>query len=159
MLALEGMPAFYIHSLLATSNDYERYARTGRKRSINRRQWHRDEIEQILADSNSPNARIHKRLIDIIKMRKQQPAFHPNATQFTLHLGDQLFGFWRQSIDRSQSIFSVSNISKQAQTLSLADINLISTQGWHDLLSGQAFDTLDEKVVLAPYQSVWISNK
>ena len=159
MLALEGIPAFYIHSLLATSNDYERYARTGRKRSINRRQWHRDEIKQILADSNSPNARIHKRLIDIIKMRKQQPAFHPNATQFTLHLGDQLFGFWRQSIDRSQSIFSISNISKQAQTLSLADINLISTQGWHDLLSGQAFDTLDEKVVLAPYQSVWISNK
>ena len=159
MLALEGIPAFYIHSLLATSNDYERYSITRRKRSINRRQWNIDEIKQILADPDSPSARIHQRLIDIIKIRKKQSAFHPNATQFTLHLGDKLFGFWRQSMDRSQSIFSISNITKQPQTLSLADINLISTQGWHDLLSDRVFDTLDEKVVLAPYQSVWISNK
>lgn len=159
MLALEGIPAFYIHSLLATKNDYDRYAMTQRKRSINRRQWQMDEIKDILANPDSPHAHIHQRLLEIIKIRKSQPAFHPNATQFTLHLGDQLFGFWRQSIDRSQSIFSISNITKHEQTLSLTDINLISTQGWYDLLTDKIFEKLDEKIVLAPYQSVWISNR
>ena len=34
MLALEGIPGIYIHSMLGTSNDYEGLARTGRFRSI-----------------------------------------------------------------------------------------------------------------------------
>ena len=39
MLGLKGIPAFYIHSLLATPNDYEGMRRTGRARSINRRKY------------------------------------------------------------------------------------------------------------------------
>jgi sucrose phosphorylase len=65
------------------------------------------------------------RSCDLLAMRQRQAAFHPNATQFTLHLGNQLFGFWRQSADRRQSIFCVSNISREPQTLQLSDINLI----------------------------------
>ncbi|MEC7377955.1 MAG: sugar phosphorylase, partial [Pseudomonadota bacterium] len=50
MLALEGIPAFYIHSLLATENDLARVEHTGRLRSINRSQWQLDELEEKLAD-------------------------------------------------------------------------------------------------------------
>lgn len=159
MLALEGIPAFYIHSLLATENDYQRYAVTKRKRSINRTQWDIDDIDQRLANDNTHHARIHQKLKEIIQIRKQQKAFHPNATQFTLHLGDHIFGFWRQSMDRSQSIFSISNITHQPQELSLLDINLISTEAWCDLISGEKISSVDEKICLAPYQSMWISNQ
>ena len=31
MLGLEGIPAIYIHSLLATENDYQRYACNSRR--------------------------------------------------------------------------------------------------------------------------------
>src|SRR5690554_1950797 len=48
MLALEGIPGFYIHSLLGTSNDYGRMEQTGRFRSINRSQWSLDVLEQEL---------------------------------------------------------------------------------------------------------------
>src|SRR5690606_2834467 len=48
MLALEGIPAFYIHSLLATENDHERVKHTGRARSINRRQWQIKTLEALL---------------------------------------------------------------------------------------------------------------
>jgi len=159
MLALEGIPAFYIHSLLATENDHQRYAVTKRKRSINRTQWDIDDIDQRLANDNTHHARIHQKLKEIIQIRKQQKAFHPNATQFTLHLGDHIFGFWRQSMDRSQSIFSISNITHQPQELSLLDINLISTEAWCDLISGEKISSVDEKICLAPYQSMWISNQ
>ena len=159
MLALEGIPAFYIHSLLATENDHERYAKTCRKRSINRTQWDINDIDQRLTDQSTHHARINKRLKQIIQIRKKQKAFHPNATQFTLHLGDHIFGFWRQSMDRSQSVFSISNITHQPQQLSLLDINLISTETWIDLLSGEKIHSIDEKIHLEPYQSVWISNQ
>ena len=91
-------------------------------------------------------------------MRKEQAAFHPNATQFTLHLGEAIFGFWRQSMDRRQSIFCISNISSKPLPLALSDINLIGTDEWRDLISGEQFHGRDEEIELQPYQTLWITN-
>ncbi len=158
MLALEGIPAFYIHSLLATENDLERVEHTGRLRSINRSQWHLDELETKLADPLSHHSEAFKKLKRLIALRRKQPAFHPNATQFTLHLGLQLFGFWRQSMRRDQSIFCIHNISDEVQQVALSDINLIGTDHWQDLISGMTIDDLSGSITLKPYQSVWLSN-
>ena len=98
-------------------------------------------------------------MTELIKLRMEQPAFHPNATQFTLQLGDTLFGFWRQSIDRHQSIFCIFNISDQPQTLRVADLNLVATDEWHDLISGRATDSWQSEIQLTPYQCVWLSNR
>ena len=158
MLALEGIPAFYIHSLVGTSNDYERLESTKRNRTINRHRWQFEEISQELNDSNSQHSRVYHRLQLLIKIRRQQAAFHPNATQFTLHLGNEIFGFWRQSMDRRQSIFCISNISLNAQSLPLSDINLISTESWRDLISGETIGEIDGVLELEPYQTCWITN-
>ena len=74
-----------------------------------------------------------QQLKHLLQIRQQQPAFHPNATQFTLHLGDAVFAFWRQSLQREQSIFALNNVSDTEQTISLSDINLIDTDDWRDL--------------------------
>ena len=95
----------------------------------------------------------------LIAIRRKQPAFHPNATQFTLHLGLQLFGFWRQSMRRDQSIFCIHNITDEVQQVSLGDINLIGTDQWQDLISGLKIDDLSGSLTLKPYQSVWLSNR
>ncbi|MEQ9546318.1 MAG: sugar phosphorylase [Marinobacter sp.] len=159
MLALEGIPAFYIHSLLATENDYERAEHTGRLRSINRGQWKLESIESELANPMSHHSKVFRELKRLIAIRRRQPAFHPNATQFTLHLGLQLFGFWRQSMRRDQSIFCIHNISDEVQKIALSDINLIGTDQWVDLISGLRVDDLSGSITLKPYQSVWLSNR
>lgn len=159
MLALEGIPAFYIHSLLGTENDYARVEHTGRYRSINRHIWQSDTLEAALQDSGKHHRDVFERLIYLLRIRRRQPAFHPNATQYTLHLGTGVFAFWRQSIDRRQSIFCLNNISDQTQQINLSDINLISTDDWVDLIGGQRFTELDSQLSLAPYQSVWLSNR
>ncbi|AZT83374.1 alpha-amylase [Marinobacter sp. NP-4(2019)] len=159
MLALEGIPAFYIHSLLATENDYERAEHTGRLRSINRGQWKLESIESELANPLSHHSKVFRELKRLIAIRRRQPAFHPNATQFTLHLGLQLFGFWRQSMRRDQSIFCIHNISDEVQQVALSDINLIGTDQWVDLISGLQVDDLSGSITLKPYQSVWLSNR
>ena len=159
MLGLEGIPAFYIQSLFGSRNDYHRLQHTGRNRSINRPIWHTDELESALSDRDNLHGRVFSELKRLIGLRRQQPAFHPNATQFTLHLGTAVFGFWRQSIQRDQSIFCLSNVTRQRQILNLSDINLISTDHWHDLISGDQYDDPGEQLGLRPYQTVWISNR
>ncbi|WP_229954727.1 sugar phosphorylase [Parasphingorhabdus litoris] len=158
MLALEGIPAIYIHSLLATTNGYEEVNMTGHNRSINRRQLEYSDISAKLADQNSMESKVFTRFLWLIECRKQQPAFHPNAVQFTLALPEGLFGIWRQSLDRKQSIFAVTNVSKEAKTLALADINLIAGDPWWDLISGQSIEDIEGDFPLEPYQTVWISN-
>ncbi len=158
MLGLEGIPGIYVHSLLATTNDYQRMEHTGHNRSINRHQWQYDELQQVLSDESSHHYQVFDELKRLLKIRQQQPAFHPNATQFTLHLGEAIFGYWRQSHDRRQSIFCISNISDQPQELMLSDINLISTHDWFDLISGNEMLSQEMLIQLDPYQTLWISN-
>ncbi|MDA8781754.1 sugar phosphorylase [Porticoccaceae bacterium] len=157
MLALEGIPALYIHSLVGTRNDHQRVENSGHNRAINRHQWDYQKLETELADQGSSHHQVYNQLKQLLKIRRRQSAFHPNATQFTLHLGDQLFGFWRQSLDRQQSIFCISNISNQVQHLSLTDINLIDNEQWQDLISGQPCRP-NLQLPMQPYQTVWITN-
>ncbi len=159
MLSLEGIPGIYIHSLLGTRNDYQRAENSGHNRAINRHQWNYDSLKSELEDSTSHHYQVYNNLKSLLKIRCSQPAFHPNATQFTLHLGSQLFGFWRQSMDREQSIFCVSNVSNQTQPLDLSDLNLIDTENWYDLISGEQYSEDNHVVNLAPYQTVWITNQ
>jgi sucrose phosphorylase len=158
MLALEGIPGIYIHSLLATSNDIEKFEATGQNRSINRREWDYDELKAELADETSQHAIISSHLKKLIHLRQQQKAFHPNATQFTLHLSEQLFGFWRQSMDRRQSIFCIYNVSNEIQPLRISELNLIVMDRWWDMISGYIFDEQTETIALEPYQVLWITN-
>ena len=159
MLALEGVPGIYIHSLVGTRNDYQRVENAGHNRAINRHQWDYPELEARLADSESNESQVFSGLKQLLEIRRQQSAFHPNATQFTLHLGSQLFGFWRQSIDRQQSIFCVSNISDAVQSLNLSDINLIDNENWIELISGLNCNQKMQSIEMQPYQTVWITNR
>ncbi|MDA8962209.1 sugar phosphorylase [Congregibacter sp.] len=157
MLGLEGIPGIYIHSLVGTRNDMELLEITGQNRSINRHQWQLEELEAQLGDAGSDHAQVFSGIMNLLSIRQKQSAFHPNATQFTLHLGSSLFGFWRQSSDRRQSIFCISNVSNESEYLQLTDINLIEAQDWSDLISGE--DCNKQQMLLLPYQTVWISNR
>lgn len=95
----------------------------------------------------------------IISLRQKQIAFHPNATQYTLSLGNKLFGVWRQSIDRSQNIFAITNISSVVRELKLSKINLFENQLWFDLLKPDESLNNLKILKLKPFQTVWISNK
>ena len=158
MLALEGIPAFYIHSLFGTKNDNSLLSDTGQNRAINRHKWDADELNKCLGDSSSHHAQVFNGIKNLIRIRSRQPAFHPNATQFTLQFGEHVFAFWRQSIDRDQSIFALYNVTDVKQIIALSDLNLIDMDEWADLIKGKPITDLREKIELSPYQVLWISN-
>lgn len=158
VMALEGIPAFYIHALLGTSNDHEAVEKTGMNRSINRHRWNYPELQGLLANPDSIHSRVLAEMKRRLTVRRAQKAFHPNATQFTLHLGDKLFAFWRQSLERDQSIFALHNVSKEEVRVPCVRLNLIAGETWTDLLTGETMHPINGEVTLAPYQCRWISN-
>ncbi|MEM8501200.1 MAG: sugar phosphorylase [Pseudomonadota bacterium] len=158
MFGLEGIPAVYFHSFVATPNDHKRVEHSGHSRAINRHQWDESDLIARLEDPDSLQSQALAEMGRLLSIRREQAAFHPNATQFTLQLPEHLFGFWRQSMDRRQSIFCITNVSLHTVTLRMADVNLITTDSWFDLISAEPIEELDCSVDLSPYQTLWISN-
>ncbi len=159
LFSMEGIPAIYIQNYLGSKNDNAKVKKTNSFRSINRRNWNFDSLVKIFKNKSNINSKILHSLNRLMVLRKKQIAFHPNATQFTLQLGDIFFGIWRQSIDRSQSIFCISNLTNVKQKISLLDINLISTNNWFDILSNKKIKNIGEELLFKPYQTFWITNK
>lgn len=159
MFGLEGIPGIYIHSMLGTRNDYDKLKHTNHNRSINRHRWDYEELTKALNNKYNEHHKVLNRMLELVDIRSKQPAFHPNAVQFVLHLGLEMFGFWRQSLDRRQSIFCVSNITDEELKLPLSELNLIVTDTWYELIGGTEITDITEEIVLAPYQTVWVSNK
>lgn len=159
MMALEGLPAFYIHSLLATPNNKKGIKITGHNRTINRARWNYADLQQKLADPQSKQSIVLRELSRLIRIRRQQKAFHPNAVQYTLQLRDCFFGFWRQSLDREQSLFAVHNLSNKTRKFKLKKLNLVETYKWRDLISDRPIEDIQGTWKLGPYECLWITNE
>ena len=158
LFCLEGVPALYINNLFGSRNDTPGAKKSGINRRINREKFSMEWVRNCFEDSGSKESLLFSELKRLLKLRAQQAAFHPNATQFTLQLGSHLFGVWRQSSDRKQSIFAITNLLSDDVILDLSEINLINTESWMDLIQNKKFEIGKRRLRLEAYQSVWITN-
>ncbi len=158
ILSIEGVPAFYFNSFFATRNDDKSYLNSKVKRDLNRHKWNYSNLEATLNDENSIENKCYELLKTLISIRKAQPAFHPNATQFTLNLNKNVFSVWRQSRDRRQSIFAITNVTSKNIDLNTNMINLIDDEKWYDLLNPEVSFKDEQNIKLNPYQTIWITN-
>ncbi len=159
MFSLEGIPGVYIHSLVGTENYYEGVEHTSHNRTINRYKWLYPDLQEKIRDEKWHHHRVFEGITKLLEVRREQKAFHPNAVQFTLHVADEIFAYWRQSAFRDQSIFCIHNVSNKKFTLSLASINLIGLDTWRDLISGDVIEDLTAEIELKPYGFIWLTNK
>ncbi|GAB3368745.1 sugar phosphorylase [Spongiibacter taiwanensis] len=159
MLAIQGLPAFYIHSLLATENDENKVLHTSHNRSINRHQWQLDSLEEKL-NSDTHHRRIFAELKQLIALRSKQPAFHPNASQYPLHLGDSVFGIRRETRSRDerapQIVLALYNVTGEVQRIPMAELNLEEGQHWRDLFTGADVVGDEGYLRLPAYAYCWL---
>lgn len=156
-LSLRGIPAVYIHSLVATPNDHIGVERTGLTRAINRRKWDRGELEGLLADTDSTSGRVFSRYRRLLQIRRRQPAFHPDAAQRTLSLKDGLLGVERTAVDNGQRLLAVFNFTRRERrvaTTALAD----DLAAWTELIGEAAVNFDQGELVLPPYAAFWFSD-
>lgn len=157
MLALQGLPAIYIHSLLATPNYLKGVELTGHTRNINRRKWDYDELLDLLDSENTPNHQCFLSYRRLILLRCNEPCFHPDNPQTILNVDNHLFVILREDRQRGRRLLAVYNVTINPVSLE-ALVHLVELQGvnWYNLIEGEFITDELYTHTLKPYQFMWL---
>ncbi|WP_219836963.1 alpha-amylase family glycosyl hydrolase [Paenibacillus sp. R14(2021)] len=145
LLSVAGVPGIYIHSLLGSQNHYEGVEQSGINRRINREKLDIAALEAELASSPVRKG-IFERYSALIKRRRAQSAFHPQAKQEVLFLDDRVFAVARTNASTGEQVIVLVNVSADEVPLAL------EAQGT-DLISGRA---VNGGMTLMPYEAMWV---
>ena len=156
-MSLQGVPAFYLQAILASSNDLKTFGRTGERRDLNRERFDAETLFFKLKDTNSFSSQILTKLKSAMKIRSELDCFHPCSPMECLSKGrtDQVI------ISRGQNknkVFAIHNMTKVRLSISLSgDLgidNCFSENYFKDYLNNKLITR--DHIELAPYDVKWI---
>ena len=145
-MALMGIPAFYLPSLLGSRNDCDLVRKTGRARSINRSSFDAADIQRELAVPGSLRARVLGRLKRLLQIRRSLSAFHPDAAQEIPDFGSSVFAVRRENSSTGQVIIACHNVSDESVSFDIPE------RLWRDVIAG---GLASGTVTLPPYAVRW----
>ena len=148
MLTIIGMPGIYFHSLFGSRNWKEGVQVTKHNRTINRQKSERDELEKQLADTNSLRSKVFTRYRELLLARSSTSAFDPHGEQRVLDVGKDMFAVLRTSPDESKQVLCLQNVTSQE-----LEVENPIKKTVRDLLTNRS---VDSKIKLKPYKSVWL---
>ena len=151
MIAFEGIPAIYFNSIFGTSNDEYKYIISGNKRDLNRYKWNKKKLENQLKDKKSKQSIFYHKVTNLISIKKQNKAFHPNAKRESLNMGKKIFCFKRTSLDKKQTIYNITNLSSKYQKFKFN----YKFSKYKNLLDKTK---ISHKSELKPFETLWLSN-
>ena len=152
--SLAGVPALYYNSLLATPNDVEGVRLTGVNRSINRKKWSYNEVEEHLRDSEEAPRRVLDGIKRMLEIRRCQRAFHPEAGQECFDISPDVFTVSR-SFD-SQRILCFFNLTRESVSLRPIISALGDQSDWQMLYQQGEVKIDDGFLGMSPYAVAWI---
>ena len=150
-MSLAGVPAVYIHSILGSRNDLVGMEASGRNRSINRAKLQLEQVRTELVNPNHFRSQVFGRYRQLLQIRIQQSAFHPNAKQQAIDLGnDALLGILRDNDQTNARILAVFNLSDQSY--------MIDVSHWLGNVVTDLVTTTQQPnpIEIKPYQGMWL---
>lgn len=147
---LPGVPATYIHSLLGSRNWHAGVRQTGRARTINREKLDLDRLAASLNDPDSFRSRVFFPYLEMIRLWRQQPAFHPGAGCEILDADPGVFAIRRHT--EGQTIHALTNVTSRKLLIDLESLGIDLPA--RNLVSGRRIET--EPWQLSPYQFAWL---
>ena len=157
MLSMAGVPALYYNSLLAAPNDHRGMEQTGRNRTINRTKWVRSVIDERLADPSGSPARGLRILQEMLRVRKHQAAFHPEAPQTCLMVDPRAFVVRRTSRGGGQHLVCVANLSSDSVVLARSGLDLDDGAVLEAIFTHGSVDDDGVGLACSPYAMAWFS--
>ena len=146
MLAMRGIPAIYVHSLFASSNDHAGVAASGAARSINRHKFDPvEDLEAELDDATSRAARCLQAMHELIETRSGQAAFHPDVPQRIVDTPANVVGVDRYR-DGDPAVRVYVNVS--------GEDTVIADSG--DVLLGRRATVNAGSITLGPWGQAWV---
>ncbi|WP_372635622.1 sugar phosphorylase [Fodinibius sp.] len=160
MLSLQGVPGIYFQNLVASNNYIAGVLKKGEKRSINRKKWSYEELISRVEDESDPAHIVLNFYKKALNIRKEHPAFNPEAEQEVLDLGSDLFAFTRTAVRQEEEILIISNIAGKQVRVPGADLSSFTgtkeQKEVTDLLKGEV-RSVSPELILEPFETVWLS--
>lgn len=119
VLAMPGVPAIYIQSLLASRNDVQAVLRTGRARSINRSQHDYSQVAGSLADEQGLEGRVFSAIKHLIAVRREHAEFSPYAPFCVLELGHHVFAIQRGDASNDAAVNCIVNLTDKSTVIDI----------------------------------------
>ena len=154
VMALPGVPAFYLPALMATPNDLARFRRTGQRRDLNRPQFRTEALERRLQDPDSDLTAVLAKLRQALAVRASLPPLHPDADLTVLSQG-RLDRVILRRAREGQTLLAVHNMTSSRLTLRLSRYGEAENAVWTDCLSGEVLHT-NRLHSLEPYAVHWL---
>lgn len=151
-LSMPGIPGIYFHSLVGSRNYKEGVNLSGVNRTINREKFNYDRLVEKLNKEGSLEKIIFSAYRRLISIRTNESSFNPFGEFEFLDIKNGVFAILQSSLDKRESILALHNFCNDTITLSLPE-NF--SKDLKDLLSKTVVKT-DEKIVLEPYQVMWL---
>ncbi len=158
VMALKGVPAFYLPALLASENDIKSFSMTGQRRDLNREKF---KSENLLAVLNNPESNANKNLKylrNAMDVRSELKQFHPCSEMKCLSKGRSDIVVIKRS-SGPESVFAIHNMTENKINYQLNDIDLpkiidndFNTQ---DFLTSTKYNY--KNISLDPFQVIWLS--
>jgi len=152
MLALQGIPGIYFHSLVGTPNDLEGMQRTGRARTINRRKFERTELMSRLEVRGSPQQFVFDGYRRLLAARRRHAAFSPDAPQALIPCDNPGVLAFRRGEDEAP-VWVVANFLARPETLMLP---LDVGRGWVDLITDRQIPA-GQSIQMQPFELLWLA--
>lgn len=164
LLSLAGMPAIYVHALLGSRNWYDGVRQTKRLRTINRQKFDRVALEAELDDPTSMRHETFHALIDRIRVRSREPAFHPSGAQRLVASSRAFLAYERSAMDESSHVLCVHNVTGRPQTFEASASDGVTLRGpLVDLTNDERTTTVDPyghvTFALEPYGVAWMRQR
>ncbi|POP44373.1 sugar phosphorylase [Superficieibacter electus] len=150
LLSFPGVPAVYIQSILGSRNDYAGVEKLGYNRAINRQKYDAGEMEQSLFASQSLRSRAYHLLSQLIVLRRQNKAFHPDS-QFAIQTLNSSVMQITRTASNGEEITALFNISDHQQCIEA------KVKGGFDLINKHV--VMDTSITLQPWQVIWIKKQ
>ncbi|MEC9489752.1 MAG: sugar phosphorylase, partial [Halanaerobiales bacterium] len=158
MLALQGIPGIYLHSLLGSENYEQGVEETGAKRRINREKLDRGRLLNELNKEGSFRKQVFDSYRELLKLRQKNKAFAPASPQKILELDPNVFAVQRGEAE--QKITALTNVSAEVIELEIkADlIKAGNKSALRDIIKKEDYKIENDILYLklAPYQNRWL---
>ena len=142
VLALPGVPAFYLPALLAQANDLQRFSQSGHRRDLHRPQQQAEVLERELADPQHPASQVLAGLEQAMAIRRVHSALHPSAAMRVLSDGRSDLVLLERG-GGTRRLWAIHNLTGRRLSLHLASgLQHEAPQWW---------DALHQQVISGPY--------
>ncbi len=158
VMALKGVPAFYLPALLASENDIKSFSMTGQRRDLNREKFKLDNLVSVLNNPESNANKNIKYLGNAMDIRSKLEQFHPSSEMECLSKGRSDIVVIKRG-KGPKSVFAIHNMTENKINYQLDDYDLPelidNDFNMKDFLASTKYNW--KNISLDPFQVVWLS--